>query len=1007
MSSNQNSDRLTCYRITGIPSHWGKNELQQKLAEIARDINLENIELSIFRTCCYFTKTQTALLRLKSSTTYFEWWKQSKESFLEQGRTVRLNIDKQFYGLTPLNNPNEPITADIIAITGLAGHAFGSWQNRSTHEMWLYDYLPEQFESARIMTYGYNSSLLEPNGARLTDHRKDFMEKLCNARFDCPKRPIIFIGHSLGGILVVQTMLQSFNQLGQNTAHRDIFDAVRGIFFFGTPHQGLNVGDLRELVAMQAQAERDNYELPQLLDQLNNDSEFLVNQKDACISMWEQFTGKICSFYETEKTKTVVSVGGTVQRGGPKVQKVLRFSAVLGIGQESSVPIISNHADMVKFANVDGAFGTVVRHINEWLARSNRAAFQSVIDSVKSGDISRHFPPVNQKEHVDRLMTACTHDEDGKFFWIFQNIDYKIWKGGSRTLVLSAPPERDLEQAACYIRHELQKFDADTLPLHFFRRAVEQRHCSIWRSVPKQDRLIAVSLYSFVWQLIHLQDSAKVRPQPILSTFLGQLLSCRDDSELDQIPDLVGGSMGKVELLFQLASLDDLLNAFEKALEVALNVRLNAITPRSAAPYTGGGSQPNQQISSLTFIFDLDNPPVNIWKLLLDNIRIVQRHLPAAKLLVTNPPSTTHLGLDISLLEVHIEYDKERKACLRSLSFDNSRYKNIAAHHELTLEWLLKSDEYNSWISSKFSSTLFIEGKPGSGKSTLVRFLRDKLVSSLHDTKPDIIADFFYSSRDGELHQSHEIMLQSLLYHILQADESCFELFQETYRLLPQLGLPSSDGIVKWTYNSLKKILQECSIRQRKSKLVIIVDALDESDSCDHRQDILMLLCKLAATEGNCVKLCLASRPINDLPKGFDSNPGYYRLLLQDKNMQDIEKYTRSFLNELPVHLDHENKEEALGYILKNAEGVFVWVHLIERDLKSPKKRGRSQEELMRFLMSLPTDLEKYYERMLGELADNDSSNIEYGKRILQFCLFSHRPISLVELLATEAALPP
>jgi hypothetical protein len=98
-------------------------------------------------------------------------------------------------------------------------------------------------------------------------------------------------------------MLQSFG----DTACRDIFDAVRGIFFFGTPHQGLNVIDLREIVAIQA--EKDDYELRQLLEQLNNDSDFLVNQKEACISMWQQFTGRICSFYETEKTETVVSVG--------------------------------------------------------------------------------------------------------------------------------------------------------------------------------------------------------------------------------------------------------------------------------------------------------------------------------------------------------------------------------------------------------------------------------------------------------------------------------------------------------------------------------------------------------------------------------------------------------------------------------------------------------------------------------------------------------------------------
>jgi hypothetical protein len=100
-------------------------------------------------------------------------------------------------------------------------------------------------------------------------------------------------------------MLQAF----RDPSHRQIYASVRGIFFFGTPHQGLNVDDLKELVVA-LQEDQDTYELPQLLDQLHNDSEFLRNQQEDCVAMWQQFTGKICSFYETGKTETVVvSVG--------------------------------------------------------------------------------------------------------------------------------------------------------------------------------------------------------------------------------------------------------------------------------------------------------------------------------------------------------------------------------------------------------------------------------------------------------------------------------------------------------------------------------------------------------------------------------------------------------------------------------------------------------------------------------------------------------------------------
>jgi hypothetical protein len=119
-------------------------------------------------------------------------------------------------------------------------------------------------------------------------------------------------------------------------------------------------------------------------------------------------------------------------------------------------------------------------------------------------------------------------------------------------------------------------------------------------------------------------------------------------------------------------------------------------------------------------------------------------------------------------------------------------------------------------------------------------------------------------------------------------------------------------------------------------------------------------------------------------------------LLLQERNKQDIGNYTQDFLRNLS--LSSESKAEAQQYIIDHADGVFVWVHLIEKDLKRHSKNGCNQEQLMRILKTLPTDLKKYYEFMLLELKRNEDFYVEYGIRIFQFCLFSHRRIDLAEL---------
>ncbi len=102
-------------------------------------------------------------------------------------------------------------------------------------------------------------------------------------------------------------MLHSFQS--SDIEIRDIYDSTKGIFFFGTPHQGLDVCDLKEMLDVQAKNQIDNYERPQLLDQLNIDSEFLESLKESSARMWGQFSGRICSFYETEDTETVQIVG--------------------------------------------------------------------------------------------------------------------------------------------------------------------------------------------------------------------------------------------------------------------------------------------------------------------------------------------------------------------------------------------------------------------------------------------------------------------------------------------------------------------------------------------------------------------------------------------------------------------------------------------------------------------------------------------------------------------------
>jgi hypothetical protein len=70
----------------------------------------------------------------------------------------------------------------VIAVTGLEGHAFGSWRSPETHLMWLQDFLPKDVKNVRIMAYGCNRSLRYGEGDMgLSINTGNFIEQLENS----------------------------------------------------------------------------------------------------------------------------------------------------------------------------------------------------------------------------------------------------------------------------------------------------------------------------------------------------------------------------------------------------------------------------------------------------------------------------------------------------------------------------------------------------------------------------------------------------------------------------------------------------------------------------------------------------------------------------------------------------------------------------------------------------------------------------------------------------------
>ena len=147
-------------------------------------------------------------LNRRTLTATISFLAESQESF-PMPSDPDICVDRDFYGFTPLYTPEEYIDVDIIAITGLAGHAFGSWST-ATQRMWLRDFLPRDIPQARILIYGYDSHIVNSQSRSiLADFSSNFIAKFnaMRSQSHSEDRPTIFIGHSIGCLMIKEVLI--------------------------------------------------------------------------------------------------------------------------------------------------------------------------------------------------------------------------------------------------------------------------------------------------------------------------------------------------------------------------------------------------------------------------------------------------------------------------------------------------------------------------------------------------------------------------------------------------------------------------------------------------------------------------------------------------------------------------------------------------------------------------------------------------------------------------------
>ncbi|RDW58745.1 hypothetical protein BP6252_13221 [Coleophoma cylindrospora] len=232
---------------------------------------------------------------------------------------------------------HEAWACDIFILHGLNGSPTRTWQHPETSCIWFRDFLPSYLKSqlqqsyARIWTYGYNASTTF-NTQDVYGHATTLLSRVNTVRRGHEGRKIIWICHSLGGIVVKSALIEA----GIHPDFKDIQRSTTGVIFLGTPHRGSGAATLGQIAAAIASAATPGFQIlnRRMLRDLERDNDNLFQTSNRFSSICTQMT--IRSFYEN------------LPMYGSRVI-VEKTSAILSITNEVSIGLNLNHKDMCKF----------------------------------------------------------------------------------------------------------------------------------------------------------------------------------------------------------------------------------------------------------------------------------------------------------------------------------------------------------------------------------------------------------------------------------------------------------------------------------------------------------------------------------------------------------------------------------------------------------------------------------------------------------------------------------
>ncbi|KAK3994492.1 hypothetical protein QBC44DRAFT_44695 [Cladorrhinum sp. PSN332] len=284
---------------------------------------------------------------------------------------------------------------------------------------WPLDFLPASCPTARIFTWGYHTLVVDKKPLRLQGdifaHAHEMLLELAGMRatLGARARPIVFVAHSTGGVVVKEVLRLS--EAERDGPLKEVLLATSAVIFLGSPHRATEHSSLGDAVKSMASATLPIDSEDPVLQQLCGSNTIEIELgRQTFVRLWNDYNFKVKTFQES----IIPIYSRAEERASTTIRRIASF---FGDPRENAETIGAFHENMCRFGSMEDP--------------GYQALACSIIESVRNEEDQRHV--LNSKERD--CLAALTQPQatapeaqppttyPGTCLWLYDLYDFQTW----------------------------------------------------------------------------------------------------------------------------------------------------------------------------------------------------------------------------------------------------------------------------------------------------------------------------------------------------------------------------------------------------------------------------------------------------------------------------------------------------------------------------------------------------------------------------------------------------